>query len=118
MPRHEGLNRAVERPRSVTEAATQVPDPRIAADPPEDVPPSAQTVYRILAVEGPLTHKEIVEISEMPPRTVRYAVSRLKEAGYLGERCNLMDCRQCFFFINATCPGGEEETAKGKLSKL
>lgn len=102
----------------MSEAALDPPGPQLAPSLPEGLPPSAQTIYKILAVEGPLTHKELVEISEMPPRTVRYAVSRLKEDGFIGERCNLMDCRQCFFFINATCPGGEDETAKGHLSKL
>lgn len=67
---------------------------------PDDVPPSAQTVYETLALEGPLTHKELVEVTGMPPRTVRYAVSRLEDEGHLGRRLNLMDSRQQFFFLS------------------
>lgn len=82
------------------------------------LPPSAQTVYWILRESGPLTHRQLVAASGLPPRTVRYGVAKLRLAGILGERCNLMDCRQCFFFINSTCPGGPEERAKRRLEGL
>ncbi len=103
----------------VTEAGTTT-QADIALEPsvPDGIPPSAQTVYKTLALEGPLTHKELVEITEMPPRTVRYAVSRLKDEGHLGQRCNLMDCRQCFFFLTGNCPGGPDEKAKDHLGRL
>jgi DNA-binding transcriptional regulator GbsR (MarR family) len=81
----------------VTEAAT--PDPTLAPSPPEELPPSAEEVYELLALEGPMTHRELVEYTEMPARTVRYAVRRLKEIDCLGERVNLKDCRQRFFFV-------------------
>lgn len=102
----------------MSEAAATSPGPQLAPSIPEGLPSSAETIYRILAVEGPLTHKELVEISEMPPRTVRYAVSRLKDEGCIGERCNLMDCRQRFFFIDASYPAGEDEPDNGHISKL
>lgn len=66
---------------------------------PEDLPPSAQTLYETLALEGPLTHKELVEITGMPPRTIRYAISRLQETNHVSKRLNLMDSRQQFFFL-------------------
>lgn len=66
---------------------------------PKDLPPSAQTLYETLALEGPLTHKELVEITGMPPRTIRYAISRLQEANHVSKRLNLMDSRQQFFFL-------------------
>lgn len=84
----------------------------------EELPPSAQTVYRELKEQGPLTHKDLVEATGMPPRTVRYAVSRLRESGILGERCNLMDCRQCFFFIEGKCEGGVDEVRKNHLGRI
>ncbi len=103
----------------MSEATAPIPQTlEEATSVPEGLPPSAQTIYTILSAEGPLTHKDLVEVSEMPPRTVRYAVARLKEEGYLGQRCNLMDCRQCFFFIHATCQGGEEEKEKDHLNRL
>lgn len=75
------------------------PGPALTPSPPEGLPPSAEDVYELLALEGPLTHRELVEYSDMPARTVRYAVRRLKEADCLGERVNLKDCRQRFFFV-------------------
>lgn len=72
---------------------------------PEGLPPSARTVFHTLARDGPLTHADLVRVTGMPGRTVRYAVGRLREAGVLGSRCNLMDCRQCYFFVAQLCPG-------------
>ncbi len=71
----------------------------------ETLPPSARQVYDALNVRGPLTHKDLLAATGMPGRTVRYAVNRLKEAGVIGARCNLMDCRQCYFFVAQQCPG-------------
>jgi DNA-binding Lrp family transcriptional regulator len=64
----------------------------------EGLPASARTVYAKLQETGPLTHRDLVERTGMPPRTVRYAVGRLRQAGVIDARCNLMDCRQCFFY--------------------
>lgn len=72
---------------------------------PVGLPPSARQVYDTLASRGPLTHRDLVRATGMPGRTVRYAVGRLKEAGVIGARCNLMDCRQCYFFVAQLCPG-------------
>lgn len=72
---------------------------------PGGLPPSARQVFDALAVQGPLTHKDLLRVTGMPSRTVRYAVGRLKEAGVIGARCNLMDCRQCYFFVAQQCPG-------------
>ncbi len=70
------------------------------------LPPSARTVFEALERNGPLTHKDLLQRTGMPGRTVRYAVGRLREAGVIGARCNLMDCRQCYFFVAGECPGG------------
>lgn len=72
----------------------------------ERLPNSARQVFDTLAIKGPLTHKDLVRATGMPGRTVRYAVGRLKEAGVIGARCNLQDCRQCYFFVAQQCPGG------------
>lgn len=72
---------------------------------PEGLPPSARQVFETLQLHGPLTHKDLTRVTGMPARTVRYAVGRLKEAGVIGARCNLMDCRQCYFFVAQQCPG-------------
>lgn len=73
---------------------------------PDGLPNSAKQVFDTLATRGPLTHKDLVRTTGMPGRTVRYAVGRLKEAGVLGSRCNLQDCRQCYFYVAQQCPGG------------
>ena len=74
----------------------------------EALPPSARAVYERLTTAGPLTHRDLVQTTGLPPRTVRYAVGRLKEAGVIGARCNLMDCRQCYFFVASACEGKAE----------
>jgi predicted transcriptional regulator len=79
-----------------------VPLPRPALD---ALPPSARQVFETLQQTGPLTHRDLVQTTGMPARTVRYAVGRLKEAGVIGARCNLMDCRQCYFFVSEQCDG-------------
>jgi transcription initiation factor IIE alpha subunit len=70
-----------------------------------DLPPSARQVYATLSTAGALTHRDLVRTTGMPARTVRYAVGRLREAGVIGARCNLHDCRQCYFFVSQQCPG-------------
>ena len=72
---------------------------------PEGLPNSARQVFETLAMHGALTHKDLVRVTGMPGRTVRYAVGRLREAGVLAERCNLQDCRQCFFYLADACAG-------------
>lgn len=74
----------------------------------DELPPSARTVYDTLQRTGPITHKGLLQEMEMPGRTIRYAIKRLKEVGIIGERCNLMDCRQCFFYVQNVCPGKED----------
>ncbi|HET6404834.1 MAG TPA: helix-turn-helix domain-containing protein [Candidatus Thermoplasmatota archaeon] len=82
------------------------PAPAPAVEFPDGLPNSARQVFETLASQGPLTHKDLVRATGMPGRTVRYAVGRLKEAGVIGARCNLQDCRQCYFFVAQQCPGG------------
>lgn len=84
----------------------------------DGLPPSARRVFEVLREHGPLTHKDLVRVALMPGRTVRYAVHRLREAGIIGEKCNLMDCRQCFFFIHLKCAGGPDEVKKRHLQRL
>ena len=48
--------------------------------------PSVKLVFKILEYKGLMTQKELVAESYLPPRTVRYALSRLKKEGILEER--------------------------------
>ena len=80
-------------------------EPAPAPDPLAALPPSARQVYATLSTSGALTHRDLVRTTGMPARTVRYAVGRLREAGIIGARCNLHDCRQCYFFVQGVCAG-------------
>lgn len=53
----------------------------------------------MLEYSGLLTQKEIVRESYLPPRTVRYALSRLKDEGFLEERFYFKDARQSLYGI-------------------
>ncbi|MDF1556835.1 MAG: helix-turn-helix domain-containing protein [ANME-2 cluster archaeon] len=65
----------------------------------ENLPPSAKLVFKVLEYSGSLTQKEIVRESYLPPRTVRYALSRLKNEGFLEERFYFKDARQSLYGI-------------------
>jgi DNA-binding MarR family transcriptional regulator len=61
------------------------------------LPPSSKIVLRILGTEGALTHKDIVNKSHCSPRTVRYALKRLKEHELIIEKMNIRDMRQIIY---------------------
>ena len=84
-------------------------EPTARPEVPEGLPNSARQVFATLAEQGPLTHKDLVRVTGMPGRTVRYAVGRLREVGVVSSRGNLQDCRQCYFFLD--CRTGAEGDA-------
>jgi predicted transcriptional regulator len=43
------------------------------------LPPSSKTVLEILDLGGAMTHKDLVQKTHLAPRTVRYALKKLKE---------------------------------------
>jgi len=61
------------------------------------LPPSSRTVLDILHDSGALTHKELVTKSHLAPRTVRYALKRLKERRLIIEKFNFRDARQIIY---------------------
>ncbi len=44
-----------------------------------------------------MTHKELVERTRLAPRTVRYALKRLKEQSLIIEKFNFKDARQIIY---------------------
>ena len=48
-----------------------------------------------------MTQKEIVRESYLPPRTVRYALSRLKSEDFLEERFYFKDARQSLYGLKS-----------------
>jgi len=63
------------------------------------LPSSAKQVFSALATHGPLTQKELISKTDLPPRTVRYALSRLKGEDMLAERFCFRDARQSLYTI-------------------
>jgi DNA-binding transcriptional ArsR family regulator len=59
-----------------------------------ELPASAKLVARTLEYEGPLTGQGLAEETRLPPRTVRYAVGRLEEAGAVSVAVSLRDARE------------------------
>jgi DNA-binding MarR family transcriptional regulator len=61
------------------------------------LPPSSKTVLEILDSGGAMTHKDLVEKTHLAPRTVRYALKKLKEKQLIIEKFNFRDARQIIY---------------------
>ncbi|MBP2031252.1 transcription initiation factor IIE alpha subunit [Methanohalophilus levihalophilus] len=68
----------------------------------EELPPSAKLVFKVLEYRGFLTQKEIAEETFLPPRTVRYALNRLKVEDFLQEKFYFKDARQSLYGLIPT----------------
>ena len=64
---------------------------------PTTLPPSSQKVLKILDAGGAMTHKDLVIKSHLAPRTVRYALKKLKERELIIEKFNFRDARQIIY---------------------
>ncbi|KUG05540.1 hypothetical protein ASZ90_017045 [hydrocarbon metagenome] len=62
-----------------------------------NLPPSSRAVLQLLDEGGEMTHKEIVRQSKLAPRTVRYALKKLKENHLIIEKFNFRDARQIIY---------------------
>jgi len=58
---------------------------------------SSIIVLEILGTEGAMTHKDIVRRTHCSPRTIRYALRKLKERKLLIEKMNMQDMRQIIY---------------------
>ncbi|MDD1691259.1 MAG: winged helix-turn-helix transcriptional regulator [Methanoregula sp.] len=74
------------------------------------LPPSSRTVFQILDTGGAMTHKDLVQKSHLAPRTVRYALKKLKERGLIIEKFNFRDARQ-IIYQNKTAQTTKPQTA-------
>ncbi len=66
----------------------------------EYLPPSARLVFNVLTSDGPLTQKDLISKTDLPPRTVRYALSRLKDERVIKECFYFQDARQSLYGLN------------------
>ena len=57
-----------------------------------------------------MTHKDLVEKSRLAPRTVRYALKKLKERHLIIEKFNFRDARQ-IIYQQRTAETGKTQTA-------
>lgn len=64
------------------------------------LPPSAKVVLNILDDGKPKTFKDMTFEAEIAPRTIRYALKRLKDSGLIIEKFNFRDARQVLYQKN------------------
>ncbi|MFQ6086011.1 MAG: winged helix-turn-helix domain-containing protein [Candidatus Bathyarchaeia archaeon] len=60
--------------------------------------PSAKFVLKVLRLNDGITQRDIIRETHLPPRTVKYAVKRLKESGLIQEGFNLNDMRRKYYW--------------------
>lgn len=61
------------------------------------LPPSSRTLFRLFKDGTEMTYKQLVSQSGLPPRTVRYALKKLKDSGLIAEKFNFQDARQIIY---------------------
>jgi DNA-binding MarR family transcriptional regulator len=59
--------------------------------------PSTKLVLKILQLNGWMTQREIVGETTLPPRTVKYAIKKLKEQKIVREKPDLNDMRSKYY---------------------
>ncbi len=65
-----------------------------------DLPPSAKLVAKVLEYNGRLTQSQLAEETMLPPRTVRYALTRLKDADAVESRFSFTDARKRIYTLS------------------
>lgn len=64
------------------------------------LPPSAKLVYKVLEYNDTLTQSQIADETLLPPRTVRYALTRLQDAEVVDARFSFTDARKRLYSIH------------------
>ena len=64
-----------------------------------NIPASAKLVYKILAHEGSMTQKELINASMLPERTIRYALNVLLEKRLVNPQPHFADARQTIYGV-------------------
>ncbi|MES3516528.1 MAG: winged helix-turn-helix transcriptional regulator [Natronomonas sp.] len=59
-----------------------------------ELPPSAKLVSKVLEYNDQLTQSELAAETMLPPRTVRYALTRLEEIDVVDSRFSFTDARK------------------------
>ncbi|RDI71126.1 MarR family transcriptional regulator [Halopelagius longus] len=69
-------------------------------DPIREMPPSAKLVAKVLDYNETMTQSQLAEETLLPPRTVRYALSRLEDADAVDSRFSFSDARKRLYTLN------------------
>ncbi|MDQ2053349.1 MULTISPECIES: helix-turn-helix domain-containing protein [Halobellus] len=85
---------------STTEALAPEEESTDRWDPVREMPPSAKLVAKVLDYNDTLTQSQLAEETLLPPRTVRYALSRLEDAGVVDSRFSFTDARKRLYTLN------------------
>ncbi|MWV66067.1 winged helix-turn-helix transcriptional regulator [Halorubrum sp. JWXQ-INN 858] len=85
---------------STTEAVAADEDVTDRWEPVRDLPPSAKLVAKVLDYNDTLTQSELAEETLLPPRTVRYALSRLEEEDVVDSRFSFADARKRLYSLS------------------
>ncbi|MDF1540256.1 MAG: winged helix-turn-helix transcriptional regulator [Candidatus Thorarchaeota archaeon] len=65
----------------------------------QELPPSAKLVLKVLEYHGTLSQKRITDETNLPSRTVRYALSLLVAEGVVKKQISLRDTRQAIYSL-------------------
>jgi DNA-binding MarR family transcriptional regulator len=65
----------------------------------KELPPSAKLVLKVLQYNDALTQNQIAEETLLPPRTVRYALTRLEEIDAVDSRFSFADARKRLYSL-------------------
>jgi DNA-binding MarR family transcriptional regulator len=68
-------------------------------EPVRDLPPSAKLVAKVLDYNDTLTQSQLAEETLLPPRTVRYALSRLEDEDVIDARFSFTDARKRLYSL-------------------
>jgi len=64
-----------------------------------DLPPSAKLVAKVLDYNDTLTQSQLAEETLLPPRTVRYALTRLEDEEAVESRFSFSDARKRLYSL-------------------
>ena len=64
-----------------------------------DLPPSAKLVAKVLEYDGGQTQSQLAAETLLPARTVRYALTRLEDAGVVDSRFSFNDARKRIYTL-------------------
>ena len=66
----------------------------------KDLPPSAKLVAKVLEYNDTLDQSQLAEETLLPPRTVRYALTRLEDEDVVESRFSFSDARKRLYSLS------------------